>query len=88
MYTRLVVYWFFLLTLVTQGVISVEAPKNGKSFCCAFKSKLKKPPLVHYLEQDEVYVHNTSPYSSRQLEIFCYEGRPKYVIHIWQSVMV
>ncbi|XP_050293917.1 nuclear envelope integral membrane protein 1 isoform X2 [Anthonomus grandis grandis] len=43
---------------------------------------------VHYLEQDETYKFSPPPYSNRQLQIFCYQGKPKNVIHIWQSVLL
>lgn len=25
---------------------------------------------------------------SKELNVFCYKGKPKYIIHIWQSVIV
>lgn len=41
---------------------------------------------VHYLTQGEKYTHLT--YNMPPFEIFCYSGKPKYLIHIWQSVVV
>ncbi|CAG9773026.1 unnamed protein product [Ceutorhynchus assimilis] len=43
---------------------------------------------VHYLEQNEIYKYTPGPYNQRELHIFCYQGRPKYIIHIWQSVIL
>ncbi|XP_018580078.1 nuclear envelope integral membrane protein 1 [Anoplophora glabripennis] len=42
---------------------------------------------VHYLENGDV--HNFKPNHDRsELRTFCYKGRPKYIIHIWQSVIL
>ncbi|XP_066147576.1 nuclear envelope integral membrane protein-like [Euwallacea fornicatus] len=44
---------------------------------------------VYYLEHNES--HNFKPetmYGRRELQVFCYQGKPKYIIHIWQSVLL
>ncbi|ENN75781.1 hypothetical protein YQE_07738, partial [Dendroctonus ponderosae] len=51
-------------------------------------NKPEAPPPFHYLEQNEVFKFNPNPYSNRQLYIYCYQGTPKYVIHVWQSVLL
>ncbi|KAJ8918149.1 hypothetical protein NQ315_011606 [Exocentrus adspersus] len=42
---------------------------------------------VHYLENGNVYDFK-STYNSDELQTFCYRGKPKYIIHIWQSVIL
>ncbi|KAJ8953007.1 hypothetical protein NQ318_015369 [Aromia moschata] len=41
---------------------------------------------MHYLNQGDVLHINPNPRG--QLDIFCYIGKPKYIIHIWQSVLL
>lgn len=48
--------------------------------------RLKLSFSVHYLTQSEKYMHLTN--QMPDFEIFCYAGKPKYLIHIWQSVVV
>lgn len=43
---------------------------------------------VHYLENNEEFNCTPPEYSSRQLHIFCYQGKPKYLIHVWQSIIL
>lgn len=46
--------------------------------------------LVYYMHPGFTNVYNptTVPSSERGLRIFCYEGKPKYIIYMWQSVVV
>ncbi|KAJ8937441.1 hypothetical protein NQ314_011830 [Rhamnusium bicolor] len=42
---------------------------------------------VHYLDHGDI-VNFKPKLSIRELRIFCYLGKPKYIIHIWQSVVL
>jgi hypothetical protein len=42
---------------------------------------------VHYLQQGERYSY-WAQHSAPEFHIFCYPGKPKYLIHIWQSVFL
>ncbi|XP_044259966.1 nuclear envelope integral membrane protein 1 [Tribolium madens] len=52
---------------------------SAGSTCKAFQ--------VHYLHQGEKYSAGTQRVPP-EFHIFCYVGKPKYLIHIWQSVIL
>ncbi|XP_030756111.1 nuclear envelope integral membrane protein 1 [Sitophilus oryzae] len=45
---------------------------------------------VHYLDNNEFFKFSNPRqiYGTKPLHIFCYQGKPKYIIHIWQSVIL
>lgn len=47
--------------------------------------------LAYYIQAGQKISYNplVLPASKRDaVQIYCYEGKPKYIIHIWQSVSV
>ncbi|KAF7266053.1 nuclear envelope integral membrane protein-like [Rhynchophorus ferrugineus] len=42
---------------------------------------------VHYLERNEVFYFKPH-YREKDLQIYCYKGKPKYIIHLWQSIIL
>ncbi|KAL1509445.1 hypothetical protein ABEB36_004180 [Hypothenemus hampei] len=61
---------------------------NSIFFVNLHSSSASQSDQVHYLEQDEVYRYDVHRFHSRELRIFCYQGKPKYLVNIWQSVIL
>ncbi|XP_060526555.1 nuclear envelope integral membrane protein [Cylas formicarius] len=69
---------------IANWIVLITVFLLTKSTSCAFRKDSNK---LHFLEQDEVYRYEPI-YKTKDLHIFCYQGKPKYIVHIWQSVVL
>lgn len=78
--------YVFIFTIILNIMSGIEG-KGYINTCFTYLNVLNETHFaVRNLYSGETV--NVIPGPSAKMEIFCYDGRPKSVIHIWQSVHV
>lgn len=76
----LILNWLCVSSLIATG--------NGKRYIQRRGYVLNVSNFqVHFLNQEQKFECKES-WDCKRLQIYCYKGRPKYIIHLWQSVTV